>query len=253
MATHTRDEDARFPGHSDNSWLQEQARPNQIPIYAPSAPPSGFAQPAPVADSTIYPAPSEPTLNMGMFDIAKPLGSGSFGKVYLAKHRESGMICALKILDKESIMRQGNERHVKREIEVHSQLRHPGILGFHGWFHDSSSVVLVLEYAIGGELFDVLLLERWFSERRAAEYIAQVAFALLYLQGKHIMHRDIKPENILVGLHGELKLADFGYAVLSVDNRRRTRCGTLDYMRPRCSCPIAVVILMLLTYGLSVF
>lgn len=46
------------------------------------------------------------------------------------------------------------------------------------------------------------------------------------------MHRDIKPENILVGLHGELKLADFGYSVHAPSDRRETLCGTLDYLPP---------------------
>ena len=71
-----------------------------------------------------------------------------------------------------------------------------------------------------------------FPERRAARYAAQVASALRYLHSKNVMHRDIKPENILVGLYGELKLADFGYSVHSAGNRRGTLCGTLDYLPP---------------------
>jgi aurora kinase len=59
-----------------------------------------------------------------------------------------------------------------------------------------------------------------------------VAAALRYLHSKNVMHRDIKPENILVGLYGELKLADFGYSVHAPSNRRDTLCGTLDYLPP---------------------
>ncbi|KAI0450745.1 serine/threonine-protein kinase [Xylaria acuta] len=185
-----------------------------------------------IANSPVQPVLAHPQLHLGQFEIAKSLGKGSFGRVYLAKHKESGRICALKILNKESITRAGNERHVRREIEVHSQLRHPGILNFYGWFHDSSRIVMILEYAIGGELFGVLQREGEFSEQCAAKYVAQVAISLSYLHRKHIMHRDIKPENILLGLHGELKLADFGYSVYAPDDRRETRCGTLDYLPP---------------------
>lgn len=43
---------------------------------------------------------------------------------------------------------------------------------------------------------------------------------------------DIKPENIMVGLHNEMKLADFGYSVHSTSGFRSTVCGTLDYLSP---------------------
>ncbi|KAI1330177.1 serine/threonine-protein kinase [Xylariaceae sp. FL0255] len=176
-------------------------------------------------------------LHLGMFEIGRPLGKGKFGRVYLARHRESGLICALKMLKKEEISREKAEMHVRREIEVHSNLRHPGVLGFYGWFHDSQRIFLVLEYAAGGELYRSLQKAGHFSERTAAKYIAQVALALSYLHSKHVMHRDMKPENILIGLHGELKLADFGYSVHSPSNRRDTVCGTPDYLPPEMLQP----------------
>jgi aurora kinase len=46
-----------------------------------------------------------------------------------------------------------------------------------------------------------------------------------------VIHRDIKPENLLIGAQGELKIADFGWSVHTF-NRRRTMCGTLDYLPP---------------------
>lgn len=59
-----------------------------------------------------------------------------------------------------------------------------------------------------------------------------MASALKYLHKKHIIHRDIKPENILVGIFGEIKIADFGWSVHAPINRRTTMCGTLDYLPP---------------------
>ena len=51
-------------------------------------------------------------------------------------------------------------------------------------------------------------------------YIASLARALIYCHSKHVIHRDIKPENLLVGLRGELKIADFGWSVHAPSSRR---------------------------------
>ena len=53
-----------------------------------------------------------------------------------------------------------------------------------------------------------------------------------YCHAKHVIHRDIKPENLLLGLKGNLKIADFGWAVHTPSSRRKTLCGTLDYLPP---------------------
>jgi serine/threonine protein kinase len=50
-----------------------------------------------------------------------------------------------------------------------------------------------------------------FDEQRTATYIASLAKALVYCHSKHVIHRDIKPENLLLGLNGDLKIADFGW------------------------------------------
>jgi len=93
-------------------------------------------------------------------------------------------------------------------------------------------VYLILEYAARGELYKQLQTCRHFSERRSATYIASLARALIYCHKKHVIHRDIKPENLLVGLNGDLKIADFGWSVHAPSARRRTLCGTLDYLPP---------------------
>jgi aurora kinase len=111
------------------------------------------------------------------------------------------------------------------------------VLKLYGHFHDSKRIFLVLEFAGRGELYKHLRKAGRFSEPRAAGYIAQMASALRYLHRKHVIHRDIKPENILVGIHGEIKISDFGWSVHAPGNRRTTICGTLDYLPPEMVKP----------------
>lgn len=171
------------------------------------------------------------------FEIGKPLGKGKFGRVYLAREKSTGFICALKVLHKSELVQGKVEKQVRREVEIQSNLRHPNVLRLFGYFHDKKRIFLVLEYAGHGELYKHLRKEGKFPEWKAAQYIAQMAAALKYLHKKHIMHRDIKPENILVGIHGEIKISDFGWSVHAPNNRRQTMCGTLDYLPPEMVKP----------------
>jgi aurora kinase, other len=175
--------------------------------------------------------------HLGMFEIGKPLGKGKFGHVYLAKERSTGFVCALKVMHKAEIQTGKVEKQIRREIEIQSNLAHPNILRLYGHFHDSKRIFLILEFAGRGELYKHLRKEQRFPEWKAAQYIAQMAAALKYLHKKHVMHRDIKPENILVGIHGELKVSDFGWSVHAPNNRRKTMCGTLDYLPPEMIRP----------------
>ncbi|KAG9246962.1 threonine protein kinase [Calycina marina] len=185
----------------------------------------------------IYQQPVVKQFHLGMFEIGRPLGKGKFGRVYLARERSSGFVCALKVLMKNEIQQGKVEKQVRREIEIQSNLRHPNVLQLYGHFHDSSRIFLILEFAGKGELYKHLRKENRFPEWKAAQYIAQMAAALKYLHKKHVMHRDIKPENILVGIHGELKISDFGWSVHAPNNRRNTMCGTLDYLPPEMIKP----------------
>eukprot|EP01134_Creolimax_fragrantissima_P002267 CFRG2267T1 len=166
------------------------------------------------------------------FEIGRPLGKGKFGNVYLAREKHSKFIVALKVLFKSQLQKAEVEHQLRREIEIQSHLRHPNILRLYGYFYDKTKVYLILEYAPKGELYKELTKVTKFSEAKAAAYIGQLARALVYCHAKHVIHRDIKPENLLLGLTGELKIADFGWSVHAPSNRRTTMCGTLDYLPP---------------------
>lgn len=168
------------------------------------------------------------------FEIGRPLGKGKFGNVYLAREKKTHTVLALKVLFKSVLMKAGIIYQVRREAEIQSHLRHPNILRMYGYFHCEKRVYFMLEYAQHGEMYKVLCSQpnKRFTEYQAANYIMQLVNALEYCHSKKVIHRDIKPENILIHGNGQLKIADFGWSVHSPNERRKTLCGTLDYLPP---------------------
>ncbi|OBA24551.1 kinase-like protein [Metschnikowia bicuspidata var. bicuspidata NRRL YB-4993] len=174
-------------------------------------------------------------LRLADFEIGKPLGKGKLGKVYCARHKASGYICALKVMSKSDLVRHQLENNLRREIEIQRNLVHPYISRLYNFFYDDDNVYLILEYAVHGELYHLLKMYRRFDDVTASNYIYQVSVALQYLHSKGVIHRDIKPENILLSANKTVKLSDFGWSVnseLSGLGRRLTLCGTLDYLPP---------------------
>lgn len=184
--------------------------------------------------AAMEPKPAKNMWSLENFDLGRPLGKGKFGKVYLARERQSKFVVAIKVLFKNEIQTAQVEHQVRREVEIQTHLRHPNILRMYGYFHDDKRVYLILEYARNGALYKHLQdqPDKRFNEKIVAAYIRDLSKALVYCHSKNVIHRDIKPENILLGSNGELKIADFGWSVHAPSSRRFTLCGTVDYLSP---------------------
>ncbi|GAB4820560.1 hypothetical protein N2152v2_007606 [Parachlorella kessleri] len=166
------------------------------------------------------------------FELVRILGTGSFGRVSLAKHKRNGAICAIKALSKAHIVKSQQIAHLRCERDILGGVDHPLIVKYRGSCQDAECVYLFLEYVAGGEFFTLLRNRGKLSEDAARFYGAEVLLMFEYLHGKDIVYRDLKPENLLVDREGHLKLTDFGFAKAIGSKRTYTLCGTPDYLAP---------------------
>ncbi|KAI4324523.1 hypothetical protein MLD38_030006 [Melastoma candidum] len=172
---------------------------------------------------------------MKRYEIGKLLGQGTFAKVYHARNLKTGMSVAIKVIDKEKILKVGLIDQIKREISVMRQVRHPHVLELYEVLATRTKIYFILEYAKGGELFNKVAKGK-LKEDVARRYFQQLIAAVDYCHSRGVAHRDLKPENLLLDENGNLKVSDFGLSALAESKRQdgllHTTCGTPAYVAP---------------------
>jgi eukaryotic-like serine/threonine-protein kinase len=181
----------------------------------------------------------QPGQRIDHYEIIRLLGRGGASSVYLAQDRSVLQQVILKFPHDDIIGGAAIFARYKREAEIGNLLQHPAIVRHLNRGEQRSSEYLVLEYLRGQPLRTVMkenapALLPW-SE--VLHIISQVCETLVYVHKQGVIHRDIKPENILLLDNGEIKLLDFGIALLKGERRRRWQkdaslIGTPDYMAP---------------------
>ena len=143
------------------------------------------------------------------YTFGKPLGSGSFGTVRQAVHKQTGQVRAVKILKKS----EQDEEKLFLEVDILARLSHPNIMQIYEFYDDNTNFYIVSENCSGGELFDTITEKGVFTEKEACWLMKQILSSVCYSHENKVVHRDLKPENILLDDKGEspiLKLIDFG-------------------------------------------
>jgi len=103
-------------------------------------------------------------------------------------------------------------------------------------YESKKKINIVMEYISGGELFDAIVENEFYSESDAAALIRQIVTTIEYVHSKNVVHRDLKPENLLFDKKGStvLKLIDFGIAAIVDESRPNLYeiVGSRTYMAP---------------------
>ncbi|KAG9316178.1 kinase-like protein [Chiua virens] len=170
------------------------------------------------------------------FVFGETLGEGSYSTVMRARHTRTGQEYAIKILDKNHLIRK--EKMLVALAEKNTLVKlgagHPGVIHLHWTFQDEWSLFFVLDLAPNGEMQSRISCLGSLSLPCARYYTAQIVDAIEYMHDKNVIHRDLKPENLLLDSEFRIKITDFGTGKIleSSDERANSFVGTAQYVSP---------------------
>jgi serine/threonine protein kinase len=175
--------------------------------------------------------------HIGKYELKKQLGKGASSTVYLATDTFTTLDVALKVIDVH-VFRDPQRGKAARtqflnEASLVGKLSHPHIVTMMDAVVSDEASYIALEYVAGGNLVPFTSAQNLLAIEHAIEIGFKCCGALDYAYRAGIVHRDIKPANILVVKGTEIKVADFGAALLHLsDTTQIVEIGSPAYMSP---------------------
>ena len=171
----------------------------------------------------------KPKIDLKKFKVLSLLGVGGFGTVFKVRHILTDKIYAMKVMNKNYVIKKKYLHYVVSEFEIMKSLAgFPFILDLHYCFQTANYLYLIIDYCPNG---DFTKLE---SVNNPKLFFAEVILAFEYIHNKNIIYRDLKPENILLDETGHIKLCDFNLAKAGMTKNKRADsfCGSPLYFSP---------------------
>ena len=180
---------------------------------------------------------------LGPYEILAPLGAGGMGEVYRARDTKLDRDVAVKVLPGKLAADPDALARFEREAKTVAALSHPNLLGIYD-FGSHGGVTYAVAELLSGETLRDRISAGTIPQRKAIDYVLQMARGLAAAHDKGIVHRDLKPENVFVTNDGRVKILDFGLAKASPiesfesgaatfgGTEPGTVLGTVGYMSP---------------------
>jgi len=148
------------------------------------------------------------------FKILEEIGRGGMGIVYKARDVRLQRYVAIKILPSDLVVKKKNLKRFIHEARTASALNHPNICTIFDIGHAEGIHYIVMEFMQGSTLREILKQKGALPEKEVIEIGLKICVGLEAAHARGIIHRDIKPENIMISQDEQVKITDFGLAVL---------------------------------------
>jgi serine/threonine-protein kinase len=176
---------------------------------------------------------------LGKFKLLGHLGSGGMSSVYLARHKISNQLRAIKVLPRKKVADKSYLDRFYLEARVAASLNHPNVVRIYDICEQDGVHYMVMEYVKGEDLLELVKRTGPAKFADAARYIAQACEGLKHAHQRDLVHRDIKPANLLLTESEDVKILDLGLALVNQDDSASLTVlynekvmGTADYLSP---------------------
>jgi eukaryotic-like serine/threonine-protein kinase len=171
----------------------------------------------------------------GDYELLEEVGRGGMGVVYRARQISLNRVVAIKMLLARPFAVPELEERLHLEAEAAAGLNHPNIVTIYDFGECNDQFYFSMEYVEGRNLAQ-LTRHQSLAPTQAARYLKTVAQAVHHAHEHGILHRDLKPSNILIDLHDQVKVTDFGLAKRLGTDSELTLTGQLvgspNYLSP---------------------
>ena len=174
-----------------------------------------------------------PPTTLNFYKFVKLIGKGAFGKVTLGVHKLTGKQVAIKTIEKNYMQDDFSKRKVFQEVYLLKKIKHSNVIRLLEVFESSKHLLMVMEYAGGGDLLRLIKRKGKLQESDAKFIFKQIAYGLAHIHCRSVIHRDIKLDNILLDCEKGVKICDFGVSkIIKKGQIIQEQCGTPAYLAP---------------------